>query len=276
MTLPVDIGEGLVVKGEAAEENLGAGFHFSRITLHFAPLGFIVVRRILTRLLNLGEEGRGGVADGGEDGGVGRHVKIFSIVETFNFVANTIGFDGFVFLFKRALISDLKGFIVTHRRRRLLEFSVTKQIFKLVAQIPEVVRPILLYSIFHSVEATLHLFGVLGNIYVAMLIIRKSRDQGLETIKGIVKFVLIVLKTPINISRLLLNPLHQLPKPLRHRTCAHALPKLPNNFRNFRFVRITNTVDPVEPLEEADDKVQHGVADLILCDISGKNAAAGD
>ncbi|GIX64157.1 ABC transporter permease subunit [Babesia caballi] len=76
VTPPVDVSERLVEEREAAEEDLGAGFHSSRITLHITPVGInigflIVVRRILTRLLNLGEESVGGVADRGEDGGVG-------------------------------------------------------------------------------------------------------------------------------------------------------------------------------------------------------------
>ncbi|GIX61810.1 AMP-dependent synthetase/ligase [Babesia caballi] len=62
MTPPVYIGEGLVVEGEAAEEYLGAlsSFIFTTDTI---PLGFIVVRRILARLLNLSDECRGGAFD---------------------------------------------------------------------------------------------------------------------------------------------------------------------------------------------------------------------
>ncbi|GIX62463.1 uncharacterized protein BcabD6B2_18980 [Babesia caballi] len=39
---------------------------------------------------------------------------------------------------------------------------------------------------------------------------------------------------------------------------------------------ITNTMNPQKALEEADDEVQHGVADLMLCHVSWQNAAAGD
>ncbi|GIX62837.1 fkbp-rapamycin associated protein, putative [Babesia caballi] len=71
MAPPIDIGEGLVVEGEAAEENLGALLDCVIVTTHFAPRGTLVVRRVLARLLNLGDECCGGVADRGEDGGVG-------------------------------------------------------------------------------------------------------------------------------------------------------------------------------------------------------------
>ncbi|GIX65932.1 disease resistance protein RPP4-like isoform X1 [Babesia caballi] len=35
-------------------------------------------------------------------------------------------------------------------------------------------------------------------------------------------------------------------------------------------------IKPAKPLEEADDEVQHGVADLVLCDVRRQNAAASD
>ncbi|GIX64339.1 YqgE/AlgH family protein [Babesia caballi] len=73
VTPPVDIGEGLVVKRKTAEEDPGALSSFI-ITTHFAPLGFIVERRICYSL-KLGDEGSGGVADRGEDGGVGVILK---------------------------------------------------------------------------------------------------------------------------------------------------------------------------------------------------------
>ncbi|GIX62394.1 DUF935 family protein [Babesia caballi] len=76
MTPPVDVGKGLVVEGEAAEEDLGA-LSFVFFTTDTIPLGFIIVGRILARLLNLGDEGCGGVADGGEDSCVGEEI-IFS------------------------------------------------------------------------------------------------------------------------------------------------------------------------------------------------------
>ncbi|GIX61350.1 uncharacterized protein BcabD6B2_07850 [Babesia caballi] len=72
---PVDVGEGLVVEGEAAEEDLGALLDFGVVTAYLTPLGLRVFRLIVKRhicfSLKLGDEGFGGVADGGEDGGVG-------------------------------------------------------------------------------------------------------------------------------------------------------------------------------------------------------------
>ncbi|GIX65456.1 uncharacterized protein BcabD6B2_48910 [Babesia caballi] len=78
MAPPIDIGEGLVVEGEAAEEDLGA-LILVIITTHIAPLGLrirflIIVRRIFFSL-KIGDEGVGGVADGGEDGGVGQEIR---------------------------------------------------------------------------------------------------------------------------------------------------------------------------------------------------------
>ncbi|GIX64577.1 long-chain-acyl-CoA synthetase [Babesia caballi] len=87
MTPPVDIGEGLVVEGEAAEEDFCA-LSLVIITTHIPQVGFIVVRRICFSL-KLGDEGCGGVADGGEDGGVGVIDKsaFFQITDfTVNFI----------------------------------------------------------------------------------------------------------------------------------------------------------------------------------------------
>ncbi|GIX66141.1 phage tail protein I [Babesia caballi] len=82
MTPPVYVGEGLVVKRQAAEENLGA-LSLVIITTHFAPIGIMVERRICFSL-KLGDEGGGGVANGGEDGGIGVICKFrpcFKIVD---------------------------------------------------------------------------------------------------------------------------------------------------------------------------------------------------
>ncbi|GIX62587.1 uncharacterized protein BcabD6B2_20220 [Babesia caballi] len=38
---------------------------------------------------------------------------------------------------------------------------------------------------------------------------------------------------------------------------------------------MTRSLNLTKPLEESDDKIQHGVADLVLRDVSGKNAGAG-
>ncbi|GIX65936.1 uncharacterized protein BcabD6B2_53710 [Babesia caballi] len=39
---------------------------------------------------------------------------------------------------------------------------------------------------------------------------------------------------------------------------------------------MARSLNPAKPLEEPDDKVQHGVADLMLCHVSGQNAAASE
>ncbi|GIX61333.1 elongation factor Ts [Babesia caballi] len=249
VTPPVDIGEGLVVEGEAAEEDLGA-LSPVIITTDIIPLGIIVVRRICFSL-KLGEEGRGGVADGGEDGGVGGHIELICKFVDMSTQARMAG-----------------------GRSRLLEFTFLKKFIERIAQIPKVPGPICPNRLVYSVEETLHLFGVLGNTKAHILFIFKRIDQSVEILKGIVKFVLIIFQTLINILHLLLNPIRQILKPLRHLTRAHAVPKLPNDFRNF-LIMTRQLLNHTKPLEEADDKVQHGVADLILCDVRGPNAAAG-
>ncbi|GIX65010.1 required for hyphal anastomosis (HAM-2) protein, putative [Babesia caballi] len=73
MTPPIDVGEGLVVKRQAAEEYLGALSllgNTDTIPLGVRIIAFIVVRRICFSL-KLGDECRGGVADRGEYSGVG-------------------------------------------------------------------------------------------------------------------------------------------------------------------------------------------------------------
>ncbi|GIX64927.1 glycoside hydrolase [Babesia caballi] len=39
---------------------------------------------------------------------------------------------------------------------------------------------------------------------------------------------------------------------------------------------VIQLLNPTKPIEKADDKVQHGVANLILCHVRGKNAGAGN
>ncbi|GIX62600.1 pentapeptide repeat-containing protein [Babesia caballi] len=100
--------------------------------------------------------------------------------------------------------------------------------------------------------------------------------------KNSIQYTIICHTTLLNLTikpllHLIPNPLHQLLKAFRHLTGAHALSKLPNNFQN----NIPRTVllqllNHTKPLEEPDDKVQHGVADLVLCHVRGNNAAAGD
>ncbi|GIX61088.1 SEC-C motif-containing protein [Babesia caballi] len=75
---------------------------------------------------------------------------------------------------------------------------------------------------------------------------------------------------------LLLNLPNQILKPLRHLTGAHALSKFNNHIQNLLLIRlILQLLNVTKPLEEADDKVQDGVADLMLRDVSGKDTAAG-
>ncbi|GIX62286.1 uncharacterized protein BcabD6B2_17210 [Babesia caballi] len=71
MTPPVDIGKGLVVEGEAAEEDLGALIITNLIVIS------TLIKRHVCFSLKLGDECRGGVADGGEDGRVEEEMRIF-------------------------------------------------------------------------------------------------------------------------------------------------------------------------------------------------------
>ncbi|GIX62836.1 DNA topoisomerase I [Babesia caballi] len=96
----------------------------------------------------------------------------------------------------------------------------------------------------------------------------------LELIEYVFKFSLGILKYLLTDSiHFLPNLPNQLLKPIRHLTGANALPKSSNDFQNFT---MTRSLNPQKPLEEADDKVQHGVANLILRDVSEKNAASGE
>ncbi|GIX61420.1 uncharacterized protein BcabD6B2_08550 [Babesia caballi] len=111
MAPPVDIGEGLVVEGEAAEEDLGACLDRIRIILHITPLGlrirFLIIVRRICFSLKLGDEGRGGVADGGEDGGVGEEILLVRIsIDFANFAVKIWGGAG------DASNASLKLFIV--------------------------------------------------------------------------------------------------------------------------------------------------------------------
>ncbi|GIX64817.1 armadillo-like helical protein [Babesia caballi] len=98
----------------------------------------------------------------------------------------------------------------------------------------------------------------------------------LELIEHFFKFSLGILKYLFtNAIHLIPNPLHQRPKPPRHLTGAHALPQLNNHSFNVFLIKTLQAINPQKPLEEPDDEVQHGVADLILRDVRGQNAAAG-
>ncbi|GIX61206.1 twin-arginine translocase subunit TatC [Babesia caballi] len=98
MTSPVDVGKGLVVEGETAEEDLGALLDCVIVTAHILPIGFIVVRRIINRLLNLGDEGGGGVANGGENGRVGDELRFTRIsIDTVDIAIKLWGGVGYAF-----------------------------------------------------------------------------------------------------------------------------------------------------------------------------------
>ncbi|GIX63613.1 uncharacterized protein BcabD6B2_30480 [Babesia caballi] len=132
MTAPVDVGECLVVKGEAAEEDLGAGFFDFRAAAHIAPVGFIVVRRICFSL-KLGDEGRGGVADGGEDGRVGVIFEFILCFDISNIAFNFVGVGSH--------IADMTGKATGVKWRRLiirLTFEIIKKHFKLIVQVLKV------------------------------------------------------------------------------------------------------------------------------------------
>ncbi|GIX64377.1 3-deoxy-D-manno-octulosonate 8-phosphate phosphatase [Babesia caballi] len=85
-----------------------------------------------------------------------------------------------------------------------------------------------------------------------------------------------MLNLLINLPRLLPNLLHQRRKALRHRTCAHAPTKSTNHSFDAILILALQLLNLTKPLEEADDKVQHGVADLILCHVRGQDAAASE
>ncbi|GIX62586.1 beta-glucosidase BglX [Babesia caballi] len=88
VTPPIDIGERLVVEGEASEEDLGA---LRFMTTNARPRRTFIVRRICFSL-KLGDEGSGGVADGGEDGGVDG----FGVFKIVDITVNRIRVDGIV------------------------------------------------------------------------------------------------------------------------------------------------------------------------------------
>ncbi|GIX64794.1 armadillo-like helical protein [Babesia caballi] len=226
MTPPIDVGEGLVVEGEAAEEYLGAHLKCRWVTVHSAPIGFrilmlIIVRRIFSRLLNLGDECCGGVADGGEDGGVGDEIRFsWCVIDIADFVVEISRGSG-------NASNELVKFVALNLRSR----------------------------------------NVMACTFIANF---------LELIEHFFKFSLGILKYLFtNAIHLIPNPLHQRPKPPRHLTGAHALPQLNNHSFNVFLIKTLQAINPQKPLEEPDDEVQHGVADLILRDVRGQNAAAG-
>ncbi|GIX65328.1 aminopeptidase P family protein [Babesia caballi] len=65
MTPPVDVGEGLVVEGQAAEENIGAAFNFGGFTVPLYCIGGIVIH---TRVIWHLQRGHEGLLAGFQDG----------------------------------------------------------------------------------------------------------------------------------------------------------------------------------------------------------------
>ncbi|GIX62324.1 HD domain-containing protein [Babesia caballi] len=238
MTPPVDVGEGLVVEREAAEENLGA-----LITTNFLVISSLVKRRVFHRLLNLGEEGGGAALDA---------------------CGESFGYD---VTDKAIKVTQLKVIIgVTYPQ---LEAAFIKQSLKLVAQTLEITGRL-------SITLTLdNLFQECLKVVDTFTALFATNNL-LQRLKHLFEFTSDVTFKPRLSLYLIPNIPNQIRKPLRHLTCAHALPKSSNHLSNILLICITNTINHQKALEEADDEVQHGVADLILCDISGTNAATGD
>ncbi|GIX64858.1 uncharacterized protein BcabD6B2_42930 [Babesia caballi] len=235
MTPPVDVGEGLVVEREAAEENLGA-----LIITNVLVISTIVKRRI-TFSLKLGDECRGGALDAyGEGFG-------------FNLLAWAI---------------QLKMLIGT--QTSISNATVAKQVSNILAQLLEItgllIIPPTIEGLYQELIKCIHTFA--GSILKT-----GGSNNCLQLFEHRFKAISDLTLKPRLSLHLLLNPIHQLTKPLRHLACAHALPKGANDFQNFN---MTRSFSLTKPLEEADDKVQHGVADLVLRDVRGKNAAAGN
>ncbi|GIX61548.1 ATP citrate lyase [Babesia caballi] len=72
MTPPVDVGEGLVVKGQAAHENLGAGFNVGGVAvpLYFSG-GFVIHTCVIRPFQSVHEGVLAGSEDGLDDAGLG-------------------------------------------------------------------------------------------------------------------------------------------------------------------------------------------------------------
>ncbi|GIX63403.1 uncharacterized protein BcabD6B2_28380 [Babesia caballi] len=247
MAPPGDVGEGLVVKGKAAEEDFGA-----LNIINVLVINTLVKRRILAGVLYFGEESVGGALDAcGESFGGG------------------VREPGGIHLL--GLISDWSEFASELTQLKMLiggchprfEVTVLKKRLKLVAQSFEITGS---FAVLTIEDLRKECFKV-----VNVLLIFMTRNYSLQFSEHLFEFTSDVTIEPRIFFHLLPNPLHQRPKSLWHLTGANALPQLPNDFPNFT---MTRSLDPTKPLEERDNKVQHGVADLILCDIRGKNAAA--
>ncbi|GIX65989.1 EAL domain-containing protein [Babesia caballi] len=226
-----------------------------------------IVRRICFSL-KLGNEGFGGVADGGEDGGVGR----FGVFKLVDITVNRIRFD--VIEVSKCTGDKVRSFTQLGRH---LCFNVTKKRFKTIVQVLKITGAIFLHL--DHVDIACDILNTTINCMRLMLLVVELLGNNIpQRTKNSIKNT--ITSTMLNLTikpllHFLLNLLYQLPKPLRHLTRAHALPKSADNFRNLLLIGTLN-INLTKPLEKADDKIQHGVADLVLRDVRGKNAAAGD
>ncbi|GIX64966.1 uncharacterized protein BcabD6B2_44010 [Babesia caballi] len=205
MTPPVDIGEGLVVEGEAAEEYLGA-LSLVIITTHIAPLGFIIVRRICFSL-KLGDEGRGGVADGGEDGGVGVILKFSVCFKLVDITVNRIRFD-FLEVSKTIGVNVISF----TRLRRHLSLDVSKKRFKPIVQALKITGAIFLQIILHGVDVVFNIIGIILNIMGRMFSLETLIRNLFQRTKNSIQYTIICHTTLLNLT---IKPLlHLIPNPL--------------------------------------------------------------
>ncbi|GIX63147.1 eukaryotic translation initiation factor 3 subunit C-like protein [Babesia caballi] len=150
-----------------------------------------------------------------------------------------------------------------------LNFTVFKKRFKLVAQSFEIFGSFATRTLGDMFQECLKVINPLTTFMII--------NNFLQLPEHLFEFTSDVTIEPRIFSHLPPNPLHQRPKSLWHLTGAHALPKSLNHLSNILLICITTQHrNPTKPLEEADDKIQHGVADLMLCHVSGQNTAAGD
>ncbi|GIX62378.1 reverse gyrase [Babesia caballi] len=151
--------------------------------------------------------------------------------------------------------------------------TVAKHVSNILAQLLEITGLLIIPP---TIEGLFQKFLKVFNIISSAFLKTGSRDNALQLLEHNFKARSNLTTEPRMIFHLLRNPIHQRPKPPRHLAGANAVPKLPNNFPNLRLMWIIfQLLNPTKPIEKADDKIQHGVADLVLCDVRGKNTAAG-
>ncbi|GIX63663.1 ATPase [Babesia caballi] len=149
--------------------------------------------------------------------------------------------------------------------------TVAKHVSNILAQLLEITGLLIIPP---TIEGLFQKFLKVFNIISSAFLKTGSRDNALQLLEHNFKARSNLTTEPRMIFHLLRNPIHQRPKPPRHLAGANAVPKSTKNLQHI-LIRTLN-INPTKPLEEADEKVQHGVADLVLCDVRGKNAAAGD